>query len=94
MGDLENDQLMQATAENTQIKLVCRCVYVCLTTVFMEDVGEAVQDAVTTATVGASFLNPLTVRDGPAAPTGREHASEQTEGTAADGLSANDKAVT
>lgn len=27
----------------------------------MEDVGEAVQDAVTTATVGASFLNPLTM---------------------------------
>lgn len=33
----------------------------CLTTVFMEDVGEAVQDPVTTATVGASFLNPLTM---------------------------------
>lgn len=34
----------------------------------VEDVGEAVQDAVTTATVGASFLNPLAVRNQTAAP--------------------------
>lgn len=29
----------------------------------MENVGEAVQEAVTTATVGAAFLNPLPVRN-------------------------------
>lgn len=34
----------------------------------MEDVGEAVQDSVATATVGASLLDPLTVRDGATAP--------------------------
>lgn len=42
----------------------------CLTTIIMEDVGEAVQDAVTTATVGASFLNPLTMRNHPTGPIG------------------------
>lgn len=46
------------------------CVY--LTTVFMEDMGEAMQDAVTTATVGASFLNPLAMRNRTTAPTGRQ----------------------
>lgn len=45
------------------------CLY--LTTVFMKDVGEAVENAVTTATVGAAFLNPLTVRYQPTAPTER-----------------------
>lgn len=34
----------------------------------MEDVGETVQDAVPTATVGASFLNPFTMRNRTAAP--------------------------
>lgn len=46
------------------------CVH--LTTVFMEDVGEAVQNAVTAATVGASFLNPFAVRNGTTPPTGRQ----------------------
>lgn len=36
----------------------------------MEDMGEAVKDAITTATVGASFLNPLTMRNGPTVPIG------------------------
>lgn len=43
-----------------------------LTTVFMEDVGEAVQDAVTTATVGASLLNPLPMRDDITRPADRQ----------------------
>lgn len=45
------------------------CLY--LTTVFMKDVGEAVENAITTATVGAAFLNPLTMRYQPTAPTER-----------------------
>lgn len=44
---------------------------VCLTTVFMKDVGEAVQNAVATATVGAAFLNPLSMRNRPTAPSDR-----------------------
>lgn len=39
-----------------------------LTAVFVEDVGEAVQEAVATAAVGAALLNPLAVRNQPAAP--------------------------
>lgn len=42
-----------------------------LTTVFVKDVGEAVENAVTTATVGAAFLNPLTMRYQPTAPAER-----------------------
>lgn len=38
----------------------------------MEDVGEAVQDTVTTATVGAAFLNPLAVRNQATAPAETE----------------------
>lgn len=41
----------------------------CLTTVFVKDVREAVQDAVTTAAVGASFLNPFAMRNQTTAPT-------------------------
>lgn len=37
----------------------------------MKDVGEAVQNAVTTATVGAAFLNPLSMRNQPTAPSDR-----------------------
>lgn len=39
-----------------------------LTAVLVEDVGEAVQDAVAAATVGATPPDPLAVRDQAAAP--------------------------
>lgn len=44
----------------------------------MEDVGEAVEDAVTTATVGASLLNPLTMRNQTTAPAGSERVGVTT----------------
>lgn len=65
---MENGQLFQPTAEHIHVYVLC----VFLTAVLMEDVGEAVQDAVTTATVGASSLNPLSVRTGPTVPTDTE----------------------
>lgn len=39
-----------------------------LTAVVVKDVGEAVKNAVTTATVGAAFLHPLPVGDQATAP--------------------------
>lgn len=42
-----------------------------LTAVFVKDVGEAVKNAVTTATVGAALPDPLPVRNGAAVPAGR-----------------------
>lgn len=47
-----------------------------LTTVFVEDVREAVEDAVAAATVGAALLHPLAVRNQPAAPAHTPHISK------------------
>lgn len=60
---------MSRTSGNVGLRQVPSGVRMYLTTVFMKDVGEAVQDTITTATVGTSFLNPLAMRNRPTAPT-------------------------
>lgn len=69
MENLPTD--MSRTSGNVGLRQVPSGVRMYLTTVFMKDVGEAVQDTVTTATVGTSFLNPLAMRNRPTAPTGQ-----------------------
>lgn len=43
-----------------------------LTAVIVKDVGEAVKNAVNTATVGAAFLNPLPMRNQATVPAERK----------------------
>lgn len=62
--------------QQTGDREICACsfglMFVSLTAVVVEDVGEAVKNAVTTATVGAAFLDPLPVGDQATVPAERK----------------------